>query len=146
MHNRKATTNDYAAILNLWEQSVAATHHFVSFNDIQDMKIEIPSYFPHLDVRLWYAESSLIGFSATNGYHLEMLFLDPGQIGKGYGKQIIRSLIHDYGVTSVDVNKQNENAVMFYLKSGFSMVSEDATDSAGRPYPILHLQYSGKQK
>jgi putative acetyltransferase len=29
---------------------------------------------------------------------------------------------------------------MFYLKNGFSIIGEELTDDAGRPYPILHLK------
>lgn len=86
----------------------------------------------------------LIGFSAINQNHLEALFLDPAKIGQGFGKQMMQSLIHDFGVTTVDVNKDNENAMMFYMKSGFSIVSESLTDDAGRPYPILHLKLKSK--
>jgi putative acetyltransferase len=140
MHNKKATANDYNTIVNLWEESVTATHRFLSSKDKQEIKREIPSYLPHLDVQLWYVENSLVGFSAINKGHLEMLFLKPNETGKGYGKQIIRLLIDNLGITTVDVNKQNENAKRFYLKNGFSIVSEELTDSAGRPYPILHLK------
>lgn len=146
MQNRKATANDYDLILNLWEKSVTATHDFLSFDDKREIRKEIPSYLPHLDVRLWYVESSLIGFSGISQNHLEMLFLDPNEIGKGYGKQIIQLLIHHFGVKTVDVNKDNENAKMFYLKNGFSIVNESPTDNSGRPYPILHLQLQEKQK
>ncbi|MEB2281152.1 GNAT family N-acetyltransferase [Lysinibacillus xylanilyticus] len=139
MKNRQATTNDYETIINLWDRSVTKTHDFLSLKDKEDIKQEIPMYFPHLDVRLWYVENELIGFSGTNNQHLEMLFLEPAEIGKGYGKQLIQQLIRDFNIRSVDVNKDNENAKMFYLKNGFTIVSEDPTDSSGRPYPILHL-------
>ncbi|KOP80118.1 acetyltransferase [Lysinibacillus sp. FJAT-14745] len=139
MKNRQATTNDYETIINLWDRSVTKTHDFLSLKDKEDIKQEIPMYFPHLDVRLWYAENKLIGFSGTNSQHLEMLFLEPAEIGKGYGKQIIQQLIKDFHIRSVDVNKDNENAKMFYLKNGFTIVSEEPTDSSGRPYPILRL-------
>lgn len=142
MQNREATTKDYDVILNIWEASVRDTHHFLSIDDLQKIKGEVPMYLPKLDVRLWYDDHSLIGFSSTNHNHLEMLFLDPAKIGQGYGKQIIKALIRDFGVTTVDVNKDNENAKMFYLKSGFSIVGESLTDDAGRPYPILHLKLS----
>jgi len=146
IQNRKATVNDYDMIINLWERSVMATHHFLSFKDKEEIKKELPMYFPHLDVRLWYAEDSIIGFTAINENHLEALFLDPDKIGKGYGKLIMQICINDFGITSVDVNKQNENATRFYLKSGFGIIGEDLTDGAGRPYPILHLKYNEQQK
>jgi len=55
-------------------------------------------------------------------------------------KKIIQQLIKDFNIRSVDVNKDNENAKMFYLKNGFTIISEEPTDSSGRPYPILHLE------
>ena len=44
------------------------------------------------------------------------------------------------GVNSVDVNEQNEQAVGFYLHQGFHVISRGATDSTGKPYPVLHMQ------
>jgi len=146
IQNKKATVYDFDMIINLWERSVMATHHFLSFEDKEEIKKELPMYFPHLDVRLWYIEDSIIGFTAINENHLEALFLDPDKIGKGYGKQIMQICINGFGITSVDVNKQNENATRFYLKNGFGIIGEDLTDGAGRPYPILHLKYNEQQK
>lgn len=140
MQNRKATVNDHELILKLWDKSVTATHHFLKLEDKLEIRKEIPLYFPHLDVRLWFVEDSFVGFSGTNENHLEMLFLNPDEIGRGYGTQIIQLLIKEFGVNSVDVNKDNEHAKMFYLKNGFSIVDESQTDSSGRPYPILHLK------
>ncbi|EJW15979.1 GNAT family N-acetyltransferase [Paenibacillus alvei] len=140
MKYRKATGNDHELILNLWDRSVTATHHFLKLEDKLEIREEIPLYFPHLDVRLWFVEGSFVGFSGTHQNHLEMLFLDPDKSGRGYGTQIIQLLIKEFGVNSVDVNKDNERAKMFYLKNGFSIVNESPTDSSGRPYPILHLK------
>ncbi|WP_234032870.1 hypothetical protein [Paenibacillus faecalis] len=55
-------------------KSVTATHDFLNFDDKQEIQNEIPSYLSQLDVRLWYVESSLIGFSAIHQNHLEMFF------------------------------------------------------------------------
>lgn len=140
VNQRQATSNDYEDILKLWEKSVFATHDFVKFEDWQEIKKEIPSYLPHLDVRIWYIDDLMIGFSSINNHQLEMLFLNPDEIGKGYGAKILITLINDFKVETVDVNKDNEQAKRFYLKHGFMVVSEDETDSAGRPYPILHLK------
>ena len=44
------------------------------------------------------------------------------------------------GVNSVDVSGKNEQEVGFYLHQGFHVISRDATDSTGKPYPVLHMQ------
>ena len=43
--------------------------------------------------------------------------------------------------TLVDVNEDNKQAIDFYLHIGFIVESRSAVDSAGRPFPLLHLRY-----
>lgn len=40
----------------------------------------------------------------------------------------------------VDVNEQNFEAHRFYLRYGFMNVGRSETDSAGRPFPIIHMR------
>ncbi|MDT1995273.1 GNAT family N-acetyltransferase [Carnobacterium divergens] len=140
MDYRKATKEDYPLILKIWEQSVIATHPFLSIKDREAIKLEIPNYFPHLAIQIWFVNHAVVGFSALQEDYLEMLFLDGHSIGKGYGKQILNQLIKDFSIKKVDVNEQNHNAKKFYLKNGFIQVGRDAVDSEGRAYPVLHLK------
>ena len=48
-----------------------------------------------------------------------MLFLDPQYFRKGYGTEILQTLISEHKIQYVDVNKDNPNAVAFYIKNGF---------------------------
>ncbi|ENH9207696.1 GNAT family N-acetyltransferase, partial [Vibrio vulnificus] len=43
------------------------------------------------------------------------------------------------GVTKVDVNEQNPQAVGFYEHMGFKVVSRSPLDDMGKPFPILHM-------
>ena len=45
-----------------------------------------------------------------------MLFLDPKYFKLGYGTEILQTLIQEHKVQYVDVNKDNPNALSFYLK------------------------------
>lgn len=67
-----------------------------------------------------------------------MLFIDGDARGRGYGSTLIE-FAKENGATKVDVNEQNPMALAFYQSKGFRIVGRDATDDAGRPYPILHL-------
>lgn len=70
---------------------------------------------------------------------IEMLFVHPDAIGKGYGRTLLQFAIKNKGLRKVDVNEQNQRALKFYQKHGFSLTGRDNTDSEGKPYPILHL-------
>ena len=70
---------------------------------------------------------------------IEMLFLSPECIGQGWCSILIDRAIGFYGATKVDVNEQNDQATRFYLHKGFRIISRDALDEQGNPFPILHL-------
>ncbi|QIC60852.1 GNAT family N-acetyltransferase [Acinetobacter schindleri] len=128
-------------LLELWEQSVRATHHFL--NDAQILKIRQQiidhNYFTH--VQLFHVEhqQQILGFMGIAGNKLEMLFVSPAAFRKGIGNQLLQHALA-LGVTEVDVNEQNPDATAFYLKHGFEMISRSETDAEGNPYPILHLK------
>ena len=50
-----------------------------------------------------------------------MLFLDPQYFRKGYGTEILQTLISEHKIQYVDVNKDNPNAVAFYIKMGLKV-------------------------
>ncbi|ALS02822.1 acetyltransferase [Enterococcus silesiacus] len=140
MNYHQVTENEFNTLVEIWERSVEQTHEFLRREDLITIKKELPTYFPHLDVKVWTDQEKLIGFSGVAGNKLEMLFLDPRYIGQGYGKQIVRTLLEENGIQLVDVNEQNLSARHFYQALGFEAYERSEVDDARRPYPILHLQ------
>lgn len=85
-------------------------------------------------------------FAGIEGNMLEMLFVAPHARGKGLGRQLVEYLVRERGIRRVDVNEQNTQAVRFYARLEFRATGRDATDSSGRPYPILHLSLGQTQR
>ena len=56
------------------------------------------------------------------------------------GKALLQHAIESQKVNKVDVNEQNEQAVGFYLHSGFVTYKRSELDATGKPYPILHME------
>ena len=140
--NKTASKQDEQESIELWDRSVTATHDFLTQEDKETMREEIPGLFQFVDLQLWYACDELVGFSGRNKHSLEMLFIDPQFTAKGYGTAILQELITRYGITDVDVNEQNTVAKKFYLKNGFRIKARSKLDGQNRPYPILHLSNS----
>ena len=44
------------------------------------------------------------------------------------------------GISELDVNEQNPEAIAFYTRRGFEVIGRSETDDAGRPYPLLHMR------
>lgn len=136
------TPADYPELVSVWEASVKATHDFLTQEDIDFFRPLILNEYLHA-VELACikdAAGNILGFIGTAANKVEMLFIHPDTRGKGIGKFLLEYAIREKGITAVDVNEQNIQAVGFYLHSGFKVVSRSATDAMGKPFPILSME------
>ena len=131
----------YTEIVEIWELSVRATHDFLSEEDIQHYKKLIKEqYLDAVDLYIVRKEGQILGFMGIADDNIEMLFIDPDFRGRGIGRLFVRYALVELGVNKVDVNEQNEQALAFYQKMGFTIKERSSLDGEGKPYPILHLQ------
>ena len=71
---------------------------------------------------------------------LEMLFVDPSAFGTGVGKELLLHAIDHLGVTKVDVNEANLQALSFYRHMGFVETGRSELDGSGKPFPLIHME------
>ena len=133
--------SDYAELLNVWENSVRATHDFITEEDIEFFKpIIIEQAFPALTLKCIKDELGIIlGFLGVSNAKIEMLFLRAESRGQGLGRVLLKYAIEKLGANTVDVNEQNPLAVGFYQHMGFVITSRSPLDDMGKPFPILHM-------
>jgi len=148
---RRARPDDRGPMLELWERSVRATHDFLEETDVATLRplvaMELES-----DALEWWVLAMLeddipIGFLAFANDTIEALFLAPERLGQGGGRRLVahaESLAS--GPLAVDVNEENRSALGFYEALGFSVVSRSPLDSEGRPFPILHLRRTLRER
>ncbi len=132
---------DLPRVVDVWEASVRATHHFLTPEDIAFFKPLVRDEFLHA-VELGCvrdAAGSVVGFVGVADGKIEMLFIDPDWRGRGAGRQLLRHAVDVLGATRVDVNEQNEQAVGFYLRMGFVIEGRSERDGMGKPFPLLHM-------
>ena len=145
MHVRPARVGDRERLLELWERSVRATHHFLEDSDIVALRPLVAEELTSDAIDWWVlvsAKGAPIGFLGFASDTIEALFIDPDYHGQGGGKFLVahaQSLV-GAGALAVDVNEQNEAALGFYKALGFSVVERSPTDAGGRPFPTLHMK------
>jgi len=135
--------SDHPHLLAIWEASVRATHHFVSEEKIQELKLLIiqQRIFENSDVFCVQDKNGKItGFAGVSEDTLDMIFLHPSIIGTGAGKTLMRYALEVKGATHVDVNEDNTQAKGFYEHFGFTVYGRSETDEYGQPFPILHMR------
>ena len=136
--------DDYLAVIDVWEASVRATHHFLSDDDIQSLKpLILSDYLDMVTLACMKEEGGgIIGFLGVADQKIEMLFVDPDFHRKDVGSKLLRHAIGSMRAWKVDVNEQNEQAVEFYKHMGFEVVDRSPLDGQGKPFPLLHMELS----
>lgn len=133
---------NYAEMLDVWENSVRATHNFITEEDIEFFKpIIMEQAFPAVTLKCVKSQSgSILGFVGIHDKKIEMLFVLDNERGRGIGKLLLKHAVEKFNATSVDVNEQNPLAVDFYKHMGFKVLSRSPVDDMGKPFPILHMK------
>ena len=126
----------------IWEDSVRASHLFLSEAEIQEIKAYVPQALTGVS-RLLVAERAPgqpVAFMGIEGPRLEMLFLSPAERGAGLGRQLLEYGIRHYHLQELTVNEQNPQAVGFYRHMGFETYRRTDCDEQGGPYPLLYMK------
>lgn len=140
-----ATKEDFPILIEIWERSVRATHHFLPESEIKELKpLILNEYFQHVLLHQYIQDNQIIGFIGTSPDNIEMLFIEPDFRGQGIGKALTLFAIEKLNIQKVDVNEQNPQAVGFYQKLGFEVISRSELDGQGKAYPLLYLKHSAE--
>ena len=140
-------TSDYTRLVQIWENSVRATHDFLPDSYIDMLKNLVLSRY--LDAVMLVCTKDvrqhITGFAGVSAGKVEMLFIDPRYRGQGLGRQLLGYAIEHMNADELDVNEQNPQALGFYLKQGFEVIGRTEHDGLGQPYPLLHMRLRQQQ-
>lgn len=134
-------------VLKIWEQSVLATHHFLTPTDFEEIKELVNNInFNDFQVYCLANENGVSGFIGVAGQKIEMLFLAPQYFGQGLGQRLLNFAVKELQADKLDVNEQNAKALKFYQKSGFETFERTDKDDQGRNYPLLRMKLTGNNQ
>jgi putative acetyltransferase len=142
MNIRRSIHGDFDALVDIWQRSVRATHHFLSEDEIQHLhQLVRDGALAGLEIWVLCGDADTpIGFMGLSGAKVEALFLAPEYFRRGLGRRLLQHAEQLRGALTVDVNEQNPAAVRFYEACGFVVVGRSELDSGGLPFPILHMR------
>lgn len=141
---RRGTAVDVPRALEIWRDAVDATHRFLTPDDRVEIDAMVAGWLPTVD--LWVVEdgSRAAGFLVMDGNMIDALFVDPALHGRGYGTALLDHALTLAREAVVDASEQASNALPFYEARGFVRTGRSETDPQGRPYPLIHLKYGGR--
>lgn len=133
-------------LMEIWEESVRASHLFLSNEEIEHIRNYVPQALisvPHIIIAEQFENP--VAFMGIAENRLEMLFLATNVQGIGLGKQLLGYAIQHYAVRTLTVNEQNPKAVGFYQHMGFKAYKRTDYDEEGNPYPLLYMSLNHQE-
>ena len=91
-------------LLEIWEASVRASHHFLTEDDILGLAPQAEGTMRNIET-LWvlYDNRRAAGFMGVQNRKIEMLFLHPDYFRKGLGKMLVKRAFRNLDVEYVAV-------------------------------------------
>lgn len=129
-------------LLEIWEDSVKATHLFLTNEEIKNIREYVPQKLKgvsHL-VIIENENNTPVAFMGVEDRKLEMLFVRNSERGNGLGKKLLNYGIEIYNVNELTVNEQNHLALGFYEYMGFKIYKRLELDEQGNHYPIIYMK------
>lgn len=138
---KNRTTDFVNELMDVWEASVRATHHFLADSDIESLQPIVRQGLATIFELVYFVneEERVMGFMGIENEKIEMLFIHPLHRGQGMGKKLVSHAINTSNISCVDVNEQNVQGVGFYKHMGFKIISRSPMDENANPFPILHM-------
>lgn len=145
---------DIDSMLVLWEDSVKASHYFLTHDEVQNIAQDVLSAFEQVQhIILARAQGEIVGFVGIQNSEqtstIEMLFVTPKMFNRGIGKSLLKEayvrVLKNSKIIAVDCNEQNPNGLKFYQGLGFERVGRSERDPQGREYPIIHFEMTEKK-
>lgn len=145
MKVRRGTPDDVPRALEIWRDAVDATHGFLTCEDRAEIDAMVADWLRTVELWLVDAGGRPVGFLVMDGEMIDALFVDPAAHGSGYGTALLNHALQLSPHATVDASEQASNALAFYEARGFVRTGRSETDPQGRPYPLIHLRYSGRR-
>ena len=138
---RQLQNKDIDKIMEIWLESTIDAHKFISkeywnenYNIVKDMYIPMSKTFVYED------NDDIRGFiSVINNDFIGALFVEKNHQGQGLGKNLLDYAKNLYDNLSLAVYKENENALEFYKKMGFKIISENINEDTNCVEYIMKL-------
>lgn len=138
---RQYEQNDENRIIDVWYQSSAVAHPFLSTDFISKVKKDMSEiYLPNAKTWVYEEKGTIVGFISMIENEIGGLFVIPNYHSKGIGSQLVDFVSNYHKVLEVEVFEKNKIGHSFYNKYGFNFMKEYIHEETN--FKILRLEYT----
>ncbi len=128
-------------LISVWEDSVKASHDFLTIEEIEKIKLYVPQALQNVkNLAICEINDKPVAFIGVENKKIEMLFVLNEYRGQNIGKKLVNYAIDNFSANTVTVNEQNLQAIGFYKRLGFETYKRTDFAEQGNPYPLLYMR------
>jgi putative acetyltransferase len=129
---RKLQFADTEKLVEIWYNASVIAHSFISkeFWDLHKEELK-NKYLPTAETWVAAQNGELLGFISLLGEYIGGLFVTPTKQRLGIGTKLLEQAKQVQRQLNVGVYSRNKGARQFYMKNGFTNVSEEVQPETG---------------
>ena len=129
---RPAGPRDLARVLDIWYEANCQAHSFIPAAYWLEKRPLVAGLLPEAQLLVWEEAGQVAGFLGLQGDYLAGIFVQPGQQGRGIGRQLLQRAMELRDRLTLDVYEENPRARAFYLRMGFVAAGRSLDEETGR--------------
>ncbi|KPL95834.1 MULTISPECIES: N-acetyltransferase [Vibrio] len=137
---REYSAADTETVLDIWLAASIKAHNFIApefwESQVGNMR---DIYLPASQTYVFQVDGEVRGFYSLYEGILAAIFVSTEYQGSGIGKQLIHHAKLECPNLSLNVYKENQATIQFYLSQGFSIVREQVDEHTGYQEYTMHL-------
>lgn len=137
---RKFQKADTKQVIKIWLNGNEDAHPFIPNNYWKSNCSMVEEQLFKAEVFVCEIYGEIQGFIGIMESYIAGIFVDKKYRSLGVGKQLLDYAKEKYSSLSLGVYRKNKRAVAFYLREGFSILSEELDETTGETEYIMIWQ------
>ncbi|KJF27412.1 acetyltransferase [Clostridium aceticum] len=126
---RNFEMDDLTEVMKIWLESNIEAHDFIDKSYWQGNYEVVKKMLPKATIFIYENNEKVQGFVGLMGNYIAGIFVDIEKQSKGIGKILLNHVKENYSSISLQVYKNNDRAVKFYLRENFVITKEQIDEN-----------------
>lgn len=137
---------DLDQVMELWLNGNIEAHDFIPRNYWESNAPMVREQLLRAEIYVYETDGKILGFVGLQGDYLAGIFVDRHARSMGIGGQLIHYVQKIRRTLTLNVYRKNQRAMEFYLREGFSVLSEDIDEATGETDIVLSWKFEERNR
>lgn len=137
---------DLNQVMELWLNGNIEAHDFIPRNYWESNAPMVREQLLQAEIYVYETDGKILGFVGLQGDYLAGIFVDRHARSMGIGGQLIHYVQKIRRTLTLNAYRKNQRAMEFYLREGFSVLSEDIDEATGETDIVLSWKFEERNR